>query len=211
MRPLAALAIAVLASSAGASSAPSRPTHASLRKAYEQNVHSLVTVKHGKRSGPGVIVGADGQVLTSVQHVGLEQATVVVDGVEHEAQVIAANARLKIAVIQLPGTTTMDGGARWSVPAVSEAPPTRGHWVVGVVPASGAKKEPSPVAGRVMKEASTSSAFLLTDLALPPGSPLFDTRGRLVALVVERAGRIGSRALPIAAVRAELSKEQPVP
>ncbi len=208
MHPLAALAIVCLASSSGNQTAPSRPTHASLRKAYEQNVNSLVTVKHGKRSGPGVIVGAQGQVLTSVQHVGLEQATVVADGVEHDAQVIAANARLKIAVVQLPGS---DAGVRWSAPAISEAGLARGQWVVGVVPASGRKKEPSPVAGRVMKSSSASAPFLLTDLALPPGSPLFDPRGRLVAVVVERAGRIGSRALPIAAVRAELSKEQPAP
>ncbi len=207
MRPLVSVAALLLAFSAGASSAPSHPTHASLRKAYEQNVRSLVTVKHGKRSGPGVIVGAEGQVLTSVQYVSLETAQVNVDGVEHEARVIAANAKLKIAVVQLPAPRGEP--ASWPAPAASASKLQRGDWVVGVIPASGAKKEASPVAGRVMTAASASSPFVLIDLALSPGSALFDPRGRLVAVVVERAGRIGSRALPIAAVRAELAKEQP--
>jgi hypothetical protein len=165
-----------------------------------------VTVKHDKRSGPGVIAGAGGQVLTSVNQVGLEEAQVLVDDTEHPARVVAANARLKIAVLQIGGSNEK----QWQAAAVREEPLPRGTWLVGALPPKGSRKSPSPLAGRVVKEASPSSPFLMTDFPLPPGSPLFDVRGRLVAVVVEYAGRIGSRALPIAAVRRELERERPV-
>jgi S1-C subfamily serine protease len=181
-----------------------RPTPAALRKAWEQNAPSLVTVKHENRSGPGVIAGAGGQVITSVNHVGLEKAKVLVDGAEHEARVVAANAKLKIAVLQIADSTE----SHWPAAAVREEPLPRGTWLVGALPPKGAKTSPSPLAGRVMKETSPSSPFLMTDFPLPPGSPLFDARGRLVAVVVEYAGRIGSRALPISAIRKELDLER---
>lgn len=205
MRPLLALLLLLLLSPAEGL-AQSRPTHASLRKAWEQNAPSLVTVKHQKRSGPGVIAGAGGQIITSVNQTGLESAKILVDGQEHHAKVLAASARLKIAVLQIESPT----GTRWPATAVHEDPLVRGTWLVGAL-ASNSKKPPSPLAGRVMKDSSASSPFLMTDLPLPPGSPLFDTRGRLVAIVVEKAGRIGSRALSISAIRRELEKEKPAP
>jgi hypothetical protein len=42
------------------------------------------------------------------------------------------------------------------------------------------------------------------DLPLPPGSPLFDVNGRLVALVVQRRNG-GCRALPLASVKLQLA------
>lgn len=173
-----------------------RPTHAALRKAFEQNADTLVQVSGGRSSGTGVVVGADGHIVTTVDHVGLYEAKVKLGGREVPARVLSANAWLKIAVL------TIDSPAK--APAVrADAPLARGAWLVGIQQA----KTPTPIAGRIVAGRSRRSPFIVTDLPLPPGSPLFDPRGRLVAIVVERVGRIGSKALPISAVQAQLAAE----
>jgi hypothetical protein len=199
--PLLLLSLALALPAEG--STPKRPTHAAIRKAFEQNADTLVQVTHQGRAGPGVIVSRDGHVLTSVRHVGLERAEVTVGQSTHPAQVIFADARLKLAVLKLPA----EGEEGFRAPAVSPAALPRGTWLVGVLPASGKPSARTPMAGQVMTPVGDGGPFFLTSLPLPAGSPLFDARGRLVAVVVERAGKIGSRALPISAVKARLGQE----
>lgn len=141
-------------------------------------------------------------MVTVVDHVTLESAVVRTGNRSRTAKVVAANARLKIAVVE----ATLDEGEQLSAPAVEpHASLRRGTWLVGMKSGRGAETRPSPVTGRIVAATTASRPFFVTDLPLPPGSPLFDTKGRLVALVVERVGRIGSRALPMARVQAELT------
>jgi hypothetical protein len=61
--------------------------------------------------------------------------------------------------------------------------------------------------GSVLKTPTDRRPFLETDLRHPPGTPLFDPRGRLVAVLVDARGR----ALPLTAVRSLLAREVRAP
>lgn len=184
-----------------------RPTHAALRKAFESSRRAVVEVIGPKRSGPGVIVGAGGQVLTSVQFVGLEEARVRLEGAELPARVVLADAWLKISVVQL------EPSERAPLPSaavrVTDAF-AQGDWLVGIRrEGSGAL---APLAGQVLRGPSAAAPFIETDLPLPPGSPLVDLAGRLVAISVQQRGKWGSRALPIGPVKRRLAPDpEPVP
>ncbi len=206
MRPLLLLASLLLL--AGASPAPS---HASLRRAWERNAHTVVAVSGARGGGAGVIVGADGQVATSTLNVDLYEAKVRIAGREVTAKVLSANARTRIALLQLP----LEPGQTLRPPQVDlEARLRRQTPLVGIAPSSSSSSSKDrgtePVAGRVLEPATARRPHLLTDLALPPGSPLFDSKGRLVAMVVERVGKTGSLAVPLGPVRAQaLAGEMP--
>jgi hypothetical protein len=182
---------------ASVASAAERPTRAALQKALAQHERSVVRVKGTREGGPGVIVGAEGQVLTSVRHVDLEAAQVEYAGQALPATVVLANAHLKVAVIAVPAGSYPAAPVR-----VTEEDPV-GLWLIGVVPGRG-KQPPRPLAARARK---APEPFIDVGLALPPGSPLFDAQGRLVAVTVERRGH-GCRALPLEAVKRQLAQVQ---
>jgi S1-C subfamily serine protease len=195
MSPGLALALA-LALSAG-----TRPSSARLRAAFETNQAAVIEVVGQKGSGSGVVVGARGQVLTAVQFVSLEDARLKVDGRELGAKVVLADATLKIALVQA------DGDGEWAAAAVrAEGKLSRGDWLVGIGRTRKGALEPS--AGQVTREADEQNPFVDTDLGLAPGSPLFDEKGRLVALCVQRL-TAGSRVLPIERVKLQLSRGAP--
>src|SRR4051812_32498463 len=77
------------------------PTRAALGRAYETHQRAVLQVKGPHRAGPGVLIGTQGEVLTAVSHVGLNQAQVKLPDGLHKAAVVMANARLKVAVVQL--------------------------------------------------------------------------------------------------------------
>ncbi len=176
-----------------------RPTDAALRKAFERNRESVVTVTGQGRKGAGVVVGADGHIVTSVSYVGLTEAKVTVGDRELSAKVVSADARLQVAVLQLA-----DAGAMRAAPVRLNRPPAKGEWLVGIRLTS--KGALSPLAGRVTVAPGGQAPFFETDLPLPPGSPLFDASGKLVAISVQRRGS-GSKALPIGAVKAHLQAQ----
>ncbi|EPX63355.1 hypothetical protein D187_005761 [Cystobacter fuscus DSM 2262] len=178
--------------SAGALAAE-KPTRADLQKTLALYERSVVKVRGGRGAGPGIIVGAEGQVLTSVRHVDLEAARVEFAGQSLPATVVLANAMLKVAVVAAPT------GNYPAVPVQVSAASPAGQWLIGVVPGKG-RRQDTPTAG-LAREAP--EPFIDVDVALPPGSPLFDTRGRLVAVSVQRKGR-GCRALPLDAVKQQL-------
>lgn len=227
MRPsLFALLFLALPCVAFAAKPPVKPTDASMRRAWERNAHTVVEVsrKDGRR-GAGVIVGADGHVATSTHNVDLYEATVHLDGRAITATVLSANARTRVAILKLP----LENGELLRAPeAKIDAALVRSSWLVGIQPASGragpnstkhananashAKgAEPAtaknattrPSAGRILQGVTHPRPHFLTELSLPPGSPLFDERGRLVAIVVERAGKHGSLAIPLDRVHAQ--------
>jgi hypothetical protein len=187
-------------SSVVASASEPRPSAAALRKAFESNRDSVVEVVGPHARGAGVVVGAAGQVLTSVSYVGLESATVRVADKSLPAKVLMANATLKVAVVSV-GDAGVDG---WrSAPVALSTPLTRGMWVVGLKRARDGSV--SPLVGQVSR-VPMETAFVDTDLRLPPGSPLFDSRGRMVAITVQTRAD-GSRALPLPRVKGELIQE----
>ncbi|MHB8873702.1 MAG: trypsin-like peptidase domain-containing protein [Myxococcaceae bacterium] len=200
MRPSQA-ALALLLAAPIALAGP-KPTSAALRKAFEANRPTVVQVIGPRRAGAGVMVGAGGQVVTSVDYSGLESAKVRLsaDGGELPATVLLADASLGVVVLQL------DGPGEFRAAAVKlDATFAKGDWLVGI------QRKPdgtlTPLAGQIFSGPSARSRFVETDLPLPAGSPVFDPQGRLVAVTVKLRGRLSSRALPIAAVKLQLAAE----
>ncbi|QRN94094.1 trypsin-like peptidase domain-containing protein [Archangium violaceum] len=196
-RPLLALVLVLLATGA---SAEDRPSRADLQKALRLYERSVVRVRGPREAGPGVIVGTEGQVLTSVRHVSLEAAQVEYDGRTLPATVVLANGYLKVAVVAAPAGEYPAAPVR-----VATGSPV-GQWLIGIIPGRGKQKErPSSALAR-----KAPAPFFDVDLALPPGSPLFDTQGRLVAVSVQRRGR-GCRALPLDVVKQQLATKVAAP
>lgn len=177
-----------------AAHAEDRPTRASLQKVLDRYQRSVVDVRGPRHRGPGIIVGAGGQVLTAVSHVGLRQAEVRVDGAPQAATVRLANAALRFAMVDLAA------GDYAATPVHPRGEAPVGQWVIGVV--KGKKGRMIPTAARAR---ASRAPFIEVALALPPGSPLFDREGRLVAVAVERMPRGRCRALPLNEVKLQLA------
>jgi hypothetical protein len=182
-----------------AQGAEPKPTAAALDRAFQSNQASVVEVVGPHRRGTGVLVGADGRVLTSSELVGLESARVRVADKDLPAKVLMANPALKVALVAI------DGGGSWRAAPVSLEPPLqRGDWLVGI--RRSRKGDVIPAVGQVSRAARAGSPFLEADVSLAPGSPLFDRRGRLVAISVQaRTG--GCKAVALPAVKLQLAQE----
>ncbi|GMT96159.1 hypothetical protein KH5H1_02780 [Corallococcus caeni] len=175
--------------------AEARPSRADLQRVLELHARSSVRVRGPQHAGPGIIVGADGQVLTAVSLVGPESAQVEHAGNALTARVVLSSTVLQVAVVAGPQ------GA-WPAAPVRLVPEgLAGRWVVGVMPARKKGQRDTPKATLAK---AAPAPFFDVDLTLVPGSPLYDGDGRLVGVVVERRGR-GARALPLSAVKAELA------
>ena len=167
-------------------------------QAVEALSASLVEVAGPRARGAGVVVSAEGHVLTSVRFVGLDAAAVHAGGERREGTVLAADGRLGVAVVRAAGS-----GWR-AAPAGGTGEAKKGDRLVAVTRSpGGAVAHP----GSVLKPPTERRPFLETDLRHPPGTPLFDPRGRLVAVLVDARGR----ALPVAAVRGLLTREARAP
>jgi hypothetical protein len=167
-----------------------------MQRVLELHERSVVRVHGPRRAGPGVIVGSAGQVLTSVEHVSLEAAEVEFGGQRLTSSVVLANAALKIAVVAAPS------GTYPSVPVKVLPEGLAGQWLIGVIQGRGKKAVSLPFTA--VARGTKEGPFVDVDLPLPPGSPLFDVSGRLVALVVQRRNG-GCRALPLASVKLQLA------
>jgi len=190
-----------LASLSSAAADGERPSRADLQRVLERHGRSVVHVKGPRRESPGVFVGAAGQVLTSVAPVGasftgLNATTVEHDGKSLPARVVMASEDLLVAVLAAPDGSYPAAPVR----VLREGASLEGHWLVGVLPASkGKPATPMPARAR-----PAPPPFYDVPLALPPGSPVFDADGRLVAVVVKKHRR-GCRVLPLSAVKVQLS------
>jgi hypothetical protein len=103
-RRLLPLVLLLLATRVSASE-PERPSRADLQRALSLYEQSVVRVRGAREAGPGIIVGTEGQVLTSVRHVNLDAAQVEYGGRTLPATVVLANAYLKVAVVAAPAGT----------------------------------------------------------------------------------------------------------
>jgi len=184
-----------------------KPTNAALRKAFENNVQAVVEVVGPHKSGPGVVVGAGGQVLTSVDYVSLEEATVKVDGRPLRARVVMANASLKAAVVavEVPAAAP-DAGA----PPAFRPPAVRldETFVAGTELLAIVRDQEGALAPRLVEVSrgrQVTSPFVEVNASLPNGTPLFDPQGRLVAMAVQRR-KSSARALPVPEVKGQLAE-----
>ena len=202
MSRLSALIIACLLLAPAASAAPpvaeARPTGAPLQTVQDLHERPVGGGRGPPGSRPGVIVGSEGQVLTSVKHVSLDEGSEVRHGDNTlPARLVKAHAPLKFAVVAAPSGT---------YPAVPVRPDgVLGQWLIGVV--KGRDKRETP---KVAQAREAPEPFLDVDLALEPGSPLFDAQGRLVAVVVEQRGR-RARAVLLSAVKTHLAATASAP
>jgi hypothetical protein len=129
--------------------------------------------------------------------VGPDAGTVRVGDRELAAKVLVTNATLKVALLAI------DGGGTWrAAPVRVDGALERGAWLIGI--RRNGKGAPNPVLGQVSHPPRTASPFLQASLALGPGSPLFDPRGRLVALCVQ-SWADGCRAVPLWVIKDQLS------
>jgi hypothetical protein len=195
-RPLVLfLSLLLLLAAPTPAGAETRPSRAALQRVLELHARSSVRVRGPQRAGPGIIVGTDGQVLTAVGHVGPDSAQVMHAGNALSARVVLSSPSLQVAVVAGPQGT-------WPAAPVRLMPEgVAGRWVVGVMPARKKGQQDMPKATLAK---AAPAPFFDVDLTLGPGSPLYDGDGRLVGVVVERRGR-GARALPLSAVKAELT------
>lgn len=210
----AATAALLLASAAlGGAPPPKKPTNAALRKAFENNARSVVEVAGPHASGAGVVVGAGGQVLTSVDFVSLEEATVKVDGQSLRARVVMASAELKAAVVVVDlSAAAPDAGTPAPAPAFPRPPAVRldetftaGTELVAIArdPAGALQ----PRLAEVSRGRKVTSPFVEVNVPLPNGTPLFDAQGRLVAIAVQRR-KSSSRALPVPEIKGPLAQAE---
>ena len=171
-----------------------RPTRAAMQKLRAQSEHTLLVIEGPEGRGPGILVGAGGEILTSVAHVGLARAQIHIGGTTHEGRVLYANAGTGLALLRAPAGVEL----RTAVPVRVLPSFKPGQWIIAVTrDKQGAIQTqplqwipPPPTPGR----APGTRAALRTKL--PLGTPLFDARGRLVATVVEERRGI-SWAIPI--------------
>lgn len=186
-----------------------RPTRAALRKAAERATPALVEVLAAKRKAPGLIVGAGGHVVTLAsllpKGAGPADAGVKVKwaGERRPAKLLAVSTKLKLVMIQLEGP-----GEFRAVPVDVGHTFAPGEWLLALSRRRDGKWV--PVAGKCVRPPSEDQPLVEVDLPLAPGAPVLDGRGRLVAVAVERRGRV-ARAAPIAALKRELDTVAPPP
>jgi hypothetical protein len=165
-----------------------------MTRVFEQNQRAVVQVVGPRSAGTGVIVGAQGHVVTSTEYVGVKTAVVRFERQDHLATVVATDEELGIALIK------MDAPREFPATAVTkESLIPRGAWILGISVGKDGVAAPKP--GWVMRPQKAGSPYVEVDVKLPPGSPLFDTKGRLIAVA---AGKVPSRAVVVPAIRKQV-------
>jgi hypothetical protein len=202
------MALPLLLVLAGATpSAAAQPTRADLpSRADLQRVLALVErsgveVEGPRGRGPGIVVGAGGEVLTTVDFVGPAGATVWRDGAGRAATLVLADEATRFALVRLAQPAELP-----AVPVRVLADIAPDSWLAAV---TSWRAQRYPVKVRVVRALPGQGGgvpHVAVAHALPVGAPLFDPDGRLVALVVRPAGGRRSRGRMLALSLAELQR-----
>jgi hypothetical protein len=186
--------VAVLAALVlGEPAASTPPSSSALRRAAEMGGRAWVRVL-GTGTGPGVLVGTEGQVLTPDGLVHGTAALVEMGEARRTARVVERLKELGLVLLAI------DGDGPFPAPASRLERLAPGEWVVGIGP-DGKK----PQLGRVSR--AVSGPWFEVSLRLPPGSPVLDRQGRLAGVVTLRRSS-SSRVAAMSSVRAQLGHTQ---
>jgi trypsin-like peptidase len=178
----------------GEPAAPPPPSSSALRRAAEAGGRSWVRVL-GTGTGSGVLVGAEGEVLTPEGLVRGTAALVELGPARRTARVVERLTSLGLVLLAI------DGDGPFPAPPARLEPLVPGEWVVGI----GADGK-SPQLGKV-RRVETGPWFEVS-LRLPPGSPVLDPQGRLAGVVTARRAS-SSRVAALDFVRAQLGRHSP--
>ncbi len=153
-----------------------------VRKVLGRVMPCTVAVRVGRGQGSGVIVSADGYVLTAghvVGKKGLDVKITLPDGKEVDGKTLGMNRAIDSGLIKI----TEKGN--WPFAEMGHSNDVkRGDWCITIGHPGGFKKGRSPVVrvGRVLDKNDT---FLRTSCALvggDSGGPLFDLEGRVIGI-----------------------------
>ena len=151
-------------------------------------------------SGDAVVIGAHGELLTVGVAAPSGEFAVLVGGKRHKAKVLQRDSETGTVL------ATMDIGES-SPPAVaSSAPLEPGSWVVVVGYEGG---ELVPAVSR-LSESPGEPGQLRVSPGVRAGSAVFNTRGQLVGIQIDRPGS-HPRTVGIERVRARFSSDNPGP
>ncbi len=153
-----------------------------LKKALETAYPATVCIELGGGSGSGVIVSADGLILTAA-HVsaGVDKDLTVImqDGTEHDAVSLGLDSETDAAMVKI-----LDADNLPFVEIDKDNRTKLGDWVFALGHSGGYDKERGSVTrlGRLVR---TSAGTVQSDCALiggDSGGPLFDMKGRLIGI-----------------------------
>ena len=203
------IALGLLALSTGAlAQSATRPTRAALQRVAASCGPSLVVVETAASRVPGVVVGNRGEVLTfaaapSAGGDAPPPTRVRVGEALLEAEALHEDHR---AGLRLVRAATAEGHLLQPVPFEPADLLTAGHWVIALV-----RKEGTWVSLPLQLVAAKGAGDtqVLVRAALPPGTPLFDARGRLVASVVNRGKGRTAGVRPLGALRRAVAGSTP--
>lgn len=171
-----------------------------LMDAYQQDLvrkvsPATVGLQIGATQGSGVIVSADGYVLTAAHvagQAGLEVRVIFSDGRFHRGRTLGMNKSVDAGLIKLDPPAADGAETPWPFVEMGRASELRpGSWCLALGHPGGYQAGRSPVArfGRVLV---TRESVIETDCILvggDSGGPLFDMQGRVVGV----HSRIGSQ------------------
>lgn len=206
---LLGLGLLALSASAHAQSAV-RPTRAALQRVAASCGPSLVIVENGSSRGPGVIVGSRGEVLTSIPLGAAKEGSGptrvrVLDAVL-EVEPLHADPS---AGLRLLRAADAEQHALEPVPLEPTDELPAGHWVIALVRKDGAWVSLPLRLEQTKTSKESGAARARVRAALPPGTPLFDARGRLVASVVAKGKGRSALVQPLGPLRRAMAGATP--
>lgn len=157
--------------------------NSTFKKLRNRIMSSAVTIKTPQGHGSGVVIDAEGYILTNAHVVGSNSdVDVIINNVELPGKIIRIEPQRDIALIQVKKMTNTKGVL------ISKAKPTEGDtlYVVGT-PLNVALSNTVTKGIFSAHRSNGGMSFYQTDAAINPGNsggPVFDEKGELVAISV---------------------------
>jgi hypothetical protein len=170
-----------------------------MQKMIEQARPSLVEVFGKKTKGAGVILSTQGHVVTSPRALpkGSDKVSVRIGQSVLEAKILLVDNDTQMAVLALPQTTEYPTAA-----VRLEAKLSRGAWMIGIERTR--KGQASGKLGHLKTLATVKQPLLKLDFEMAPGSPVLDSSGKVVAVMVG-PGAKSKTAVPVDRLKEQLT------